>query len=636
MTMAKKIKKQLLKIAIISTITLLYITIVNSYAIENENTAGESTNSEIDITSNFKDENLKNAILELAKEATGEEEKTQIYESDIDKIVEMPGGTSLKLANMELKDLTGIEAFAGKGVTWIFLDWNELTDLSPLSSLTELTKISFSGNQVTDLLPLASLKNLNNITAINNNIATLEPLANLSNIQYICLDGNKLSSIQEISNWVNLRDMSFANNVIEQIPNLELLQSLETVNLSGNKIKSLVGLPNIESLTKLEIDNNGLTSLEGIENLSNLQILSCSNNQLSDITPITKIKTLENLNLNANLISDINGLESNTNLQYLYVDNNNILDFAVLEKLENLSKYTIYNQKIAVEIKEKITSNNVWIPLPELYTNLNDVNSFIYVEGLVTELEGDQEFEINDTKTQIKLKAEDLESGTIIVKASDEYNTILRYEITLDKQAPIIQGVEDNKAYIDPITVKSDDTDIETVVLTKDGQRVNYSLGQAISDVGKYVLEVSDFAGNKTTVNFEIKTEFNEGIEYEVKDGYILNITSNTTFEQFKTILNANVAFDVYRNNQKLTNNQIIKPGDLLVTEFENSYYLIVKGDGNKDGYADITDLLVLKRYLLQMLNFNDEYSRKAMDLNQDSEVDITDLLLMRRLLIQY
>lgn len=32
------------------------------------------------------------------------------------QILEMPGGTSLKLANKGIKDLSGIEAFAGKGV----------------------------------------------------------------------------------------------------------------------------------------------------------------------------------------------------------------------------------------------------------------------------------------------------------------------------------------------------------------------------------------------------------------------------------------------------------------------------------------------------------------------------------------
>lgn len=591
--------------------------------------------AEVDITSNFKDENLKNAILELAKEATKDESKTQIYESDIDKTVKMPGGTSLKLANKGIKDLSGIEAFAGKGITWIFLDWNELTDLSPLSSLTELTKISFSGNAVTDLTPLASLENLRNLTAINNSIETLKPIANLSNIDYICLDGNKLTSIQEISNWTNLEEISFSNNLIEQIPNLEQLQSLEKINLSGNKIQSLSQIANLEALTNLEIDNNELTSLEGLEKLNNLQILSCSNNQISDITPITKLKNLENLNLNANQIEDITGLENNTNLQYLYLDNNSILDFSVLETLSNLSKYTMYNQIISVEIKEKLTANNVLIPLPDLYTNLYDPNSFIYVEGLTTAVEGADDYEVNTTNTQIRLKAEDLENGSIIVKVSDTYNTILRYKITLDKQAPTIKGVENNKVYTKSITVTSEDTDIDTVTLIKDGKRIEYSLGQVISDVGKYILEVSDFAGNKTVTNFEIKTEFNDNLEdYEIKDNYIIGISSNTTLEQFIEILNANVEFNVYSGKKPITNQQIIKTGDLLVTEFENSYYLIVTGDGNKDGYADITDLLLLKRYLLKMITF-DEYSEKAMDLNTDEVVDITDLLLMRRLLIE-
>ena len=121
---------------------------------------------------------------------------------------------------------------------------------------------------------------------------------------------------------------------------------------------------------------------------------------------------------------------------------------------------------------------------------------------------------------------------------------------------------------------------------------------------------------------------------YEIKDNYIIGISSNTTLEQFSVILNANVKYNVYSGEQQITNKQIIKTGDLLVTEFENSYYLIVNGDGNKDGYADITDLLFLKRYLLEMITF-DEYSEKAIDLNTDEVVNITDLLLMRRLLIE-
>lgn len=618
-------KKNIVKIAIriiciIFAIFLLFQ--IKSYA-------------QTDITSTFKDENLKNAILELVKDATDDENKTQIYDTDIDKIVDSVGGTSLRLANKGIKDLSGLEAFAGKGITWIFLDWNEITDLTPLSNFTELTKISFSGNNVEDLSPLANLNNLQNITAINNKIKTIEPLKDLENIRYICLDGNSLTSIDEITNWINLEEISFANNNIENIPDMQNLANIRKINLGNNNIKTIQEITNLETLVDLQINNNELETVEGIENLSNLQILNCSNNQISNLSGIEQLQNLENLNLNVNKIEDISILENNQNLKFIYLDNNNTLDFSVLQNLEGIEKYTIYNQKISVEIKEKINSNYVLIPLPDLYTNLYDPNSFLYNENIKTQLEGNQEYKINDDNTQIKLKTEDLEKGPITVKVIDENNTILTYEITLDTQPPTLQGIEDGKIYTNPITITSSDTDIETIKLVKDDIEIEYSLGDELAEEGKYTLEIIDYAGNKTTIKFEIRDKFNDQTaNYEIDGECIVGISSNTTLEQFRINLNGNTEYEIYRNEIKLEDEQIVATGDTLTTNLGNSYYLIVKGDCNKDGICDITDLLILKRYILKMLEF-DKYDMKAVDLNQDNIVDITDLLILKRMLVK-
>ena len=606
-----------------------------SYAREDENLAGENTTSGVDITTNFKDENLRNAILELAKEATDDENKTQIYETDIDEIVKDTGGTSLRLANKGIKDLSGLEAFAGKGITWIFLDWNEITDLTPLSNFDELTKISFSGNNVTDLTPLENLSNLNNITAINNKIETLQPISNLKNIRYICLDGNNLTSINEINNWTKLEEISVADSNIDKLPDMQNLINIRKLNLGNNNINTIKEMNNLETLVDFQINDNELETLEGIENLSNLQILNCSNNKINNLSGIEHLESLENLNLNVNQITDISVLANNKNLKFIYLDNNKTLDFSVLEKLENLEKYTIYNQKISVEIKEKINSNYVLIPLPDLYTNLYDPNSFLYNGNLETQLEGNQEFEINDNNTQIQLKTEDLENGPIVVKVMDENNTILTYEITLDKKPPTIQGVEDGEVYTNPITITTEDKDIETIKLTKDNLEIEYSLGDELEQEGKYILEVTDYAGNKTIIKFEIKENFSEQSQnYEIEGNYIVGITENTTLEQFKINLNGNVEYDIYRNEEILNNGQVISTGDVLTTRLGNNYYIIVQGDCNKDGVCDITDLLILKRYILQMLTL-DEYSMKAVDLNEDDVTDITDVNILRRMLVK-
>lgn len=88
--------------AIITLIIITILVAVVTIKIAPKANAAEET----DITASFVDENLRNAILELAKEATGDESKTAIYLSDIDKIVEMTGGTSLKLANKGITNLS--------------------------------------------------------------------------------------------------------------------------------------------------------------------------------------------------------------------------------------------------------------------------------------------------------------------------------------------------------------------------------------------------------------------------------------------------------------------------------------------------------------------------------------------------
>ena len=388
---------------------------------------------EKDITSEFVDENLRNSILELAKEATGDNDKTQIYESDIDKIVEKPGGTSLKLAGKGIQSLEGIQAFENKEITWIFLDWNEITDLEPLKNFSQLTKISFSGNEVEDLTPLANLPQLENILAINNQITTIDSIKDLSNIKYICLDGNKLSNIDVISNWNNLIEISFQNNKIEQLPDLTNLTELKTINLSNNQIQSIENIANINSLEKLEIDNNNLQTLEGIQNISNLKILSCSNNQITQISGIEQLSNLENINFNKNQIKEINEIYKNEQLKYLYLDNNQIIDFEVLKQLSNLQKYTTYNQNVSEEIKWETDEELIKMPLPSMYSQLYDKNSFLYNPNVKTEVIGTKNYKIDEENKNILILTEDLQKNDVMIKVSDQTNTLLNYSIILNK-----------------------------------------------------------------------------------------------------------------------------------------------------------------------------------------------------------
>ena len=640
--MRKIIEIFLVVILAISFTSLIYGNITKTYAAEE------------DITDHFIDENLRAEILNLAKEATGEENKTKIYKSDIDKIVEKPGGSSLRLAGKGIKTLDGIEEFYGKGITWIFLDWNELTDISLLRGFIELEKISFSGNNVSDVEVLGNLPNLKNITAINNKIEDISLLRNLEP-QYICLDGNNITNIDVVSNWDDLISMSFSGNSIENIPDLSNLEYLDSVNLSNNKIEKITGGSGV--LEELNIDNNNLNSLAGIEQYSNLEILSVSNNQINSLSELETLSNLENLNVNKNQINNVESLSASSNIKYLYMDNNNISSLESLNSLENLIKYSIYNQTISIEIKEKITGKKVEIPLPDLYKQLYDENSSVYHENLQTKILGDLEYEITEGNESIILNAEDLQNGEVSLQVSDENNTYLKYNITLDKTAPKVEGVEDGIIYNQSVTPESSDDDIEKVELLRNGASINYNLGEQIIDAGKYTLTVTDVAGNETKIEFEIiynnepdedpdlepdepnkgpdlKPDFEpESDEYKKDGEYIIGVKQNTNLSEFKEILNGNINYDVYRENIRLSETDLVITGDKLITEYGETFYIIVRGDISKDGITNIKDLVKIRRNILSLEQF-DELQQKAGNLAEDDVINIKDLVIIRRIIL--
>ena len=618
---AEKIIKKI-EIIIVAICTIIFIYGINT----------KVYSAETDISSTFKDENLKSAILDLAKEVTGDTGKTTITTDDIEKILEQPGGTSLRLANKGITDLSGIEAFADKDITWIFLDWNEISNLEPLQNFSKLTKISFSGNQVEDLTPLSKIKTLENITAINNKIKTLEPLRNLKNIKYLTLDGNNLTSLDSIITWTNLIDISVQNNQITNIPNMSNLNDLETVNLSNNKIETLKNLAQLQSIQKFQIDNNKLQNLQGIEQLSNLTILSCSNNQITDISALSNLEKIENLNLNKNQIQSIEQLQNNSNLKYLYLDNNYIFDFESLKNQANLQKYTMYNQNVEVEIKDKIIQDKVLIPLPDLYANLYDNSKFVYNKNAKTEVKGTNKYKIDDNQKYIEVNTQDLKNNGIVVTVTDSENTLLNYQITADTTAPTINGVIDGSSYSNEVMPTCNDDDVDETILMKNNQKISYTLGEKISEAGNYTLIVRDRSGNETRIRFEIQEKVSTE-EYKIDGQYIIGIKENTNLEIFKDKLNGNIDYNIYRNNNIINDDSILVTGDELRTIGNKIFKIIVNGDITKDGKTDIKDLVKLRKYLINAEQF-DDLQKKAADVSLDNQISIKDLVQMRKIII--
>lgn len=79
-----------------------------------------------------------------------------------------------------------------------------ISDLKPLSGLTNLTFLNLSGNRIEDLRPLSGLTKLRKIELEDNQISDLNPLAGLKNTEELNLWGNKISDFSMVSHVSNL------------------------------------------------------------------------------------------------------------------------------------------------------------------------------------------------------------------------------------------------------------------------------------------------------------------------------------------------------------------------------------------------------------------------------------------------
>lgn len=204
----------------------------------------------------------------------------------------------------------------------------------------------------------------------------------------------------------------------------------------------------------------------------------------------------------------------------------------------------------------------------------------------------------------------------------------------IDKTPPTITDVEDGKQYIDKVTPKIFDDNLNEVKLYFDSVEVQgYNPNSEITGEGFYKLVATDKAGNETAVEFTIIENPDE--KYQIKNNNIFNIKNNTNQDTFRKNLKLSEEYNIYRNNTELQEDDKIATGDKLKTATGKEYILIVNGDINNDGDVNIKDIIRLRKYLLERNNL-DNNSLLAADCNLDGkDISIKDLIRMRLIALE-
>ncbi len=194
---------------------------------------------------------------------------------------------------------------------------NLITFDSPsATTITDLTGLEYALNMVifrptlhgsidvSDLSPLSGVPNLSGLNLSSSQISDISPLAKLTSLWQLALDVNQISDITAISGLTRLIELELQDNQISDISPLSGLTNLEILILSSNQISDLSPLSGLTTLQRLHITGNNIIDVSPLANLTNLTHLSLSHNQITDVSSLTSLTNLHTLHLINNPIKN--------------------------------------------------------------------------------------------------------------------------------------------------------------------------------------------------------------------------------------------------------------------------------------------------------------------------------------------
>ncbi len=245
---------------------------------------------------------------------------------DLAPLSELKRLTSLEIGEKQVSDFTPL--FNLPNLTDFHLrDYCYVTDYSFLSNLTNLKSLYF--NYVGRPLDLATLPNLTNLTSLfvgayNVELTDLTPLSRLEDLTelslFYCYGFADFAPLSRLTKLTTLKLYHCPAVGVSDFTPLSSLANLINLSLvSCRNISSLTLLSGLTSLTSLDISEckevSDLSPLSGLTNLKSLDLHDCK--KVSDLLPLSTLKNLESLDIRGTDVKSLNGLENARNLQRL-------------------------------------------------------------------------------------------------------------------------------------------------------------------------------------------------------------------------------------------------------------------------------------------------------------------------------
>jgi len=272
--------------------------------------------------------------------------------------------TEVSLSNLGITDISVLSSCTN--LKSLDLSGNYISDISPLMDIPGLEWLSIENNRVTDLRPLMGVTSLKVINAENNEISNIAALGSLTELEELYLGGNRitdfsvLGKLQELSTLglenTGLNDEGLAN--VMEIPDLRILMLEGNPDITGNVVDEfkqsnfqckvyhddlvyvveLGGKLFREDVTELDAAYMGLTDISCLSGFDRVEYVNLSGNSINNIYCFQWMTAVKKLNLSDNDLVDITALAYLDGLEVVDLSNNKLLSVTPLYFLDSLKE----------------------------------------------------------------------------------------------------------------------------------------------------------------------------------------------------------------------------------------------------------------------------------------------------------
>ena len=284
----------------------------------------------------FNDWNLKKAadsLDEIKKTILLDLSSTNV--TDVSPLTELTNLQTLDLSNAKVTDVSPLAKL--KNLQTLNLQNTKVTDISSLTGLKSLQTLFLSYTNVIDVTPLTEFTNLQTLDLSNTRVVDVKPLAELKNLKKLELRNKYITDLNPLAGLKSLQSLSLS--LKKRDLSLSELNNLKDLSLSDSQITNL-SLSGLNNLERLVLSDSRITNLN-LSGLNRLKRLTLSSSRITNLT-LSGLNNLENLHLNKSQINDIN-LSDLNNLKNLHLNKSEINDITALAGLRSLKTLTLHN-----------------------------------------------------------------------------------------------------------------------------------------------------------------------------------------------------------------------------------------------------------------------------------------------------